>query len=156
MRGVVASALAVLTLALAGCSGAVEVDSPDVDARTRAACARFLDQVPEKVGDQARRKTEPASAPAAAWGDPPIVVTCGVDLPDDFDAFALCQEVNGVGWYIPEEASNDQGSDVQMTTIGYRPTVRIDLPAEYRPPAAVLAEISDVVKQTLVRTKRCV
>jgi hypothetical protein len=156
MRGVVVSALAALTLALAGCSGAVEVDSPDVDERTRAACARFLDQVPEKVGGQARRRTEPASAPAAAWGDPPIVVTCGVDMPDDFDAFSLCQEVNGVGWFIPEEADDDPDADVAMTTIGYRPTVRIDLPADYRPPADVLVEVSDVVKATLVRTKRCV
>ena len=153
MRGVVASALAVLPLA--ACSGAVDVDSPDIGDRTRAACARFLDNVPEKVDDQERRKVEPDDAPAAAWGDPAIVVTCGVDMPDDFDRFSACEEVNGVGWYIPEEASLDQDADVQMTTIGFQPPVRIDLPSEYRPPAAVLVEISDVVKATLRQTRGC-
>ena len=153
MRGVVVSALAILTLA--ACSGAVDVDSPDIDARTRAACARFLDKVPEKVGDQERRKVEPDDAPAAAWGDPAIVVTCGVGMPKDFDRFSPCQEVNGIGWYIPDEALYDEVSDVQMTTIGIEPAVRIDLPAEYRPPAAVLVEVSDVVKETLTQTRRC-
>ena len=59
------------------------------------------------------------------------------------------QQVQGVAVRL------DQDADVQMTTIGFQPPVRIDLPAEYRPPAAVLVEISDVVKATLQQTRRC-
>ena len=152
-RGVVACALLALA---AGCTGSVEIDSPHVDASTRAACARFLEAVPEKVSGEVQRKTDPPDALGAAWGDPPIVVTCGVQMPDDFDAFSPCEEVNGVGWYSPDEDVADPTSDVTMTTIGFEPVVRIELPGEYRPPADVLVEIGAAVRTTLTRTKRCV
>ena len=44
-----------------------------------------------------------ASATAAAWGDPAIVLRCGVGEPASFDQFSTCQIVNGVAWYIPDE-----------------------------------------------------
>jgi hypothetical protein len=143
-------------LATAACGGSVEIDSPDVDARTRAACAQFLDALPETVAGQRQRETEPRDALGAAYGDPPIVITCGVDMPEGFDAFSTCQEVDGVGWYIPEDAADDQSADVEMTTIGFSPIVRIDLPADYRPPADALVEVGAAVRGTLERTDRCV
>ena len=153
-RGVVTSGVALL---LAGCSGAVQIDSPEVDAETRSACARFLDVVPEKVSDERQRRTEPNDALGAAWGDPPIVVTCGVDMPDDFDAFSSCEEVDGVGWFIPESAYTETGDDVSITTIGWSPTVRVDLPAEHRTDSnAVLVEIGKAVKKALTQTRPCV
>ena len=156
-RGVVMSGLAaLLALPLAGCTGSVEIDSPDVDVETRSACARFLDVVPEKVSDERQRSTEPDDALGAAWGDPPIVVTCGVDMPEDFDAFSACEEVDGVGWFIPESAYTETDEDVSITTIGWSPAVRIDLPPEYRPPDDVLVEIGAAVKSTLTQTKPCV
>ena len=156
MSGLLVLLTVLLALPLAGCSGAVEIDSPDVDVETRSACARFLDVVPEKVSDERQRNTEPDDALGAAWGDPPIVVTCGVDMPEDFDAFSACEEVDGVGWFIPETAYTETDEDVSITTIGWSPAVRIDLPAEYRPPADVLVEIGAAVKKTLTQTKPCV
>jgi hypothetical protein len=152
-RGVVVSALALLA---AGCGGAVEIDSPTVDARARAACARFLDAVPERVADQRRRETEPDDALGAAWGDPPIVVTCGVDMPDDFDGFSPCEEVNGVGWYIPETAYTQPDSEVTMTTIGFAPVIQIGLPPDYRSDSnGVLVEIGAAVRKTLTQVESC-
>jgi hypothetical protein len=147
------SGLAVL---LSSCTGTVEIDSPHVDARTRSACARFLDVVPEKVADERQRKTDPNDALGAAWGDPPIVVTCGVDMPDDFDRFSPCEEVDGVGWFIPESAYTRPDEVVSITTIGWSPAVRIDVPPEYRPPADVLVEIGAAVKKSLTQTRPCV
>ncbi|MET1060794.1 MAG: DUF3515 domain-containing protein [Nocardioides sp.] len=152
-RGVVMSGLALL---VSSCTGAVEIDSPDVDAETRSACARFLDVVPEKVSGERQRQTEPNDALGAAWGDPPIVVTCGVDMPEDFDEFSPCEEVDGVGWFIPEEAYTHPDDIVSITTIGWSPAVRIEVPAEYRPPADVLVEIGAAVKKSLTRTRPCV
>ena len=50
---------------------------------------------------------------------------------------------------IPENAGGGGGFG------GGRQPNPEDLPAEYRPPAAVLVEISDVVKATLRQTRRC-
>ena len=156
-RGVVMCGVAVvLSGLLAGCTGSVEIDSPDVGARTRSACARFLDVVPEKVSGERQRRTEPNDALGAAWGDPPIVVTCGVEMPTEFDEFSPCEEVDGVGWFIPESAYTEPDEDVSITTIGWSPTVRIDVPPEYRPPADVLVEIGAAVKKALTQTKPCV
>ena len=156
-RGVVmCGAAVVLSGLLAGCTGSVEIDSPDVGARTRSACARFLDVVPEKVSGERQRRTEPNDALGAAWGDPPIVVTCGVKMPTEFDEFSPCEEVDGVGWFIPESAYTEPDEDVSITTIGWSPAVRIDLPPDYRPPADVLVEIGAAVKKALTQTKPCV
>src|SRR3546814_13080570 len=44
----------------------------------------------------------------AAWGDPAIVLTCGVGVPDGFDEFSACTEVSGVGWFVPPEQESSE------------------------------------------------
>ncbi len=83
--------------------------------------------------------------------------TCGVSLPADFDKFATCEEADGVGWFVPQDQSEDQSSDVTFTAAGYRPIVEVRLPASYRPEgaAAVIAELAGPVKDTLRLVNRC-
>ena len=72
-RGVVMSGLAalLLALALAGCTGPVEIDSPDVDVETRSACARFLDALPEKVSDERAAQSPSRTTRSAPPGETP-------------------------------------------------------------------------------------
>lgn len=155
MRGAVACAL--LLPFLAGCSGVVEIDSPDVDATTEASCRDFLDALPSKLSGQESVEVSPDDALGRAWGDPAIVVTCGVDMPDDFNKFSACWETDGVGWYAPDEQVEDARADVTLTTIDYSPIVRIELPGVHRPPDGVTVDVGAAVKKTLEKTgKPCV
>lgn len=148
--------LGALLALLCACSSAVEVDAPDLSSEERAACDAFLAALPDALDGLAERDDlSPADAPARAWGDPAVVVTCGVDMPDDFDEFSSCEEVNGVGWYGEPDALTDQESDLELTTIGFTPNVRLEVPAERRPPVGPWVDVSNAVKQTLERTSRC-
>ena len=158
VRDVGAVACLVLLAALVtGCgSSKVEVDSPDLSGADAKACAKLVDALPSAVSDELRRPVEPEDAYGAAWGDPAIVLRCGVPMPDGFDRFATCQVANGVGWFLPESQIEDQGADVVLTTIGFEQNVELKLPARYRPPAAALVDVADAVKQSIREIEPCV
>ncbi|KRF17826.1 hypothetical protein ASG90_05675 [Nocardioides sp. Soil797] len=135
----------------------MEIDSPDVDDATEASCRSFLDALPSELADQGSVEISPDDALGAAWGDPAIVVTCGVPMPEEFDRFSACWETDGVGWFVPDDQIEDPRADVTLTTIGYSPNVQIRLPGELRPPDAVTVEVGAAVKKILEKSgKGCV
>jgi hypothetical protein len=149
---------------LAGCAGGgsgagedVSIDSPAPDAGDRAACARILAALPDSLAGEGRRTVTPRDAPGAAWGDPAMVLTCGVDRPAEFDEFATCVEANGVDWFVPAEQVEDDSLDVTFSTAGYRPVVQLNVPAEYRPEggAAALAELAKPLRKRLETVQPC-
>jgi hypothetical protein len=152
--------VAVLGLVLlAGCdSDPVPIPATTPAAADRARCEDLLDVLPDEVSDQSRESISPVDALGAAWGDPAIVLACGGSwaLP----ATATCSEANGVGWWIPEDEIDDRShpdelGDVTMTTIGWTPAVQVRIPADYRPPAATMIDLSAAIKETLERTGDC-
>jgi hypothetical protein len=157
-RGVVACALGALLLT--GCSaGPVEIDSPELSARDEAACRELVADLPDTVAGQQARETSPPDAVVAAWGDPAIVLTCGVDQPSDFTDTSTCVQADGVGWYVPDAVllSDDESLDVTMTAVGYRPRVQVVLPGDYRPEgfAAAAATLGRIVDRDLEKVARC-
>ncbi|MDQ3615291.1 MAG: DUF3515 domain-containing protein [Actinomycetota bacterium] len=124
--------------------------------RDARACARLIEALPDAVSDQQRQDIEPAEAYGAAWGDPAIVLRCGVDPPEGFDEFATCQRANGVDWFVPEAQIEDQGADVVMTTVGFEQSVEVAVPAEYRPPAVAMVDLAGAIKRSIRQTKPCV
>ena len=93
----------------------------------------------------------------AAWGDPAIVLTCGVGVPAEFDEFSACTEASGVGWFVPPEQEDDQGSDVLLTAVSYSPRVSLFVPADRRgaPSADALATLADPVREHLTLVDEC-
>ncbi|GAA1574841.1 hypothetical protein GCM10009789_30360 [Kribbella sancticallisti] len=92
--------------------------------------------------DAERRETEPPSPLTAAYGDPPVEVTCGVAPPAGMaEAQSQCFEVNGVGWFAKEV-----GNGVIFTTIGRKVYLEIAVPVKYKPEANALTDVSDAVK----------
>jgi hypothetical protein len=157
-RGVVAC-----TALLAGvaCSpdeatGPVGIDSPDLTGAARTACRALVDVLPDELGGQERREVEPDDALGAAWGDPAIEVTCGIGRPEGFTKFSGCDEVNGVGWYAPEDQVADGSADLTLSTIGFQPRVGLRIPASYRPPNNVLVQLAEPIKKHLTQVKPCV
>jgi Protein of unknown function (DUF3515) len=157
MRGVVACAALLLA---SGCStGPVEIDSPSVTGAEKTACRQLVSDLPASVAGQDARDISPGDALGAAWGDPAIVLTCGVGTPEDFDRFSTCMQADGVGWYVPdaELLDEDQSSDITMTAVGYRPRVQVVVPGTYRPEgvAAAMSALGRTVGQDLRLVERC-
>jgi hypothetical protein len=140
-----------------GGSGAVRIDSPAPDGGDRAACERLIAALPDSLADERRRPVTPPTALGAAWGDPAIVLSCGVERPAEFDEFATCVEANGLDWFVPAEQVEDDSLDVTFSTAGYRPIVQLAVPAEYRPEggAAALAELAKPLRGRLETVQPC-
>ena len=145
-------------LLLSGCGGGtVTIEAPSMSGPERETCEHLVAALPDEVADLERRETEPADAPGAAWGEPAIVLTCGVGRPADYDPVNGCTTVNGVDWYVPTEQLDANGDrDLTMTTIERDVAVEVVMPGEHWPPATTLADLSGVVAEHTRRTGRCV
>jgi len=143
--GVSRSAAAVVALLLlAGCSpGPAPVPVPSPGPEVAAACADLVKALPAKVLDAERRETSPKSPLTAAYGDPPIEMTCGVAPPAGMaEAQSQCFEVNGVGWF----AKQVQNGFI-FTTIGRALYFEVAVPSKYAPEANALTDVSDAVQK---------
>lgn len=148
-----------VVVTLTGCSGGpVDIATPDLGDADRSVCEAFSAALPGSLAGEPRRESDPADALGAAYGDPAIVVRCGVGAPEGFDqASSSCEVANGVGWYVAPEEFDDQSADVTLSAAGYRPVVEVRLPGEYRPegPAAAIAELAAAVDEHLTLVENC-
>jgi hypothetical protein len=122
-----------------------------------AVCQRVTNALPSHLGGQSRRKTQPAEALGGAWGDPALVVQCGVGPPPELTRTSQCTVVNGVGWFLPPEQDANRSVDAVLSTVGYRPVLQLTVPAQDRGPilAAAEVELAPIVKQYLTPTHGC-
>ncbi|WP_167305972.1 DUF3515 domain-containing protein [Nocardioides euryhalodurans] len=147
-----------LTAAVAGCgTDPVAITGPDLDEADSRACRALVDDLPDALGDRERVEVTPADALGAAWGEPAIVLTCGVDEPGGITRTAVCQEVNGIGWFVPDAALEDESLDATLTAVGHRPRVQVSVPAEQRPEgvAAALAGVAGAVEEHTELVRPC-
>ncbi len=126
-------------LLLVGCAGPVPVDEPAPDPADRATCDAVLAALPDQVLESTTRPTRPGAL-SRAWGDPAIVLRCGVPAPPGLTATSECLEVNGVGWFR-EQA---EGGTL-FTTIGRAVFVEVGVPAGYAPEVDVLVDLAAAV-----------
>ncbi len=146
--------MAAALLVLGACGGGpVEVTASAPRPEDADACRRLVSDLPGQVADQPSREVSEPSY-AAAWGDPAIVLVCGVPTPPGFDEVAVCTTVDGVDWFIPDE-DLVPGRDLTMTTVNRSVHVEVRLPASLAPPAATLADLAEAVQQGSQRTGRC-
>jgi Protein of unknown function (DUF3515) len=132
-------------LLVTGCGlGAVDVDPHDTEPGSAPACARLVDALPEVVADAVRRDVQPSSANVAAWGDPPVVLRCGVPLPAEYRPDAQLLDVEGVGWFPVA----GQGGTF-FTATDRVPHVEVAVPDDYAPEAVVLADLAAAVKSAI-------
>ena len=149
-----------LVVVLTGCdsgNGPVAVPTTTVSSQVASTCRTFLRSLPASVNDETARTVTPAGALGRAWGDPAIILTCGVPPAAGLAAGASCLRADGVDWYLAPEEVADSKADVDITTVGRSPRVRLHLPAAYRPVglASSLADLSADVKAHLQRVDGC-
>ncbi|MEN8650673.1 DUF3515 domain-containing protein [Streptomyces sp. 21So2-11] len=140
---------AVLLLAIAGCSltdDAVAIPVPTLSAEAAEVCRALHQELPGSVDGQDSRPADPGSDFTAAWGDPAIVLRCGVPRPEKMgDPQAQGVDADGVNWlHEPQE----NGS--QRFTSTYREAyVEITFPAKYAHDITPLAAFAGPVKKTV-------
>jgi hypothetical protein len=145
------SAAAVGALSLAGCSaGPVDVVDPEPTGAAASECRAFLRAMPEELVDEERRDVSPDGATAAAWGDPAIVVRCGVDEPGALTPSSRCDVINDVGWFAEE-----LDSELRFTTIGRSVHLEVTVPDDYSPAADVLVKLAEAVTTTTTELHPC-
>ena len=129
-----------LTLGLvAGCTGAVAVGDPTPTGIAAQVCTDLTADLPAQVLDQDRRQVDPGRF-AAAWGQPAIVLRCGVSPPPGLTPSSECLEVNGVGWFA-EQATGG----MIFTTIGRPALVELSVPTAYAPEPGALVDLAETV-----------
>lgn len=143
-----------------GCSedpGSVRADAPTPPpGKAESACRALREALPAKVMDDGRRNVSPKSQWTAAWGDPAIVLRCGVGLPasmrvvdpDKVGSEPMDSvEVNGVTWAFARSAEG-----VRFTTVYREANVEVTVPKKFGEPAAPLVDVADAVTRTVPTT----
>lgn len=139
-------------LTAGGCSGAVSV--PPAPDAADPACAQVVAAAPEEVLDASRRETTAQSA--LAWGEPPVVLRCGVTPLPPTDEPCLGVETEGVevDWV---RVDGDEGT-ATFTTYGRVPSLEVVVPAELTAdpaqPLAVLGALAPAA-EVVPATREC-
>lgn len=105
----------VLAAGLAGCSTTVHLE-PAEDANDPA-CANVSVLLPDTVGGYERVWTDAQAT--GAWGDPTVVLRCGVEPPAPSDL--VCTTLGGVDWLVLEQEDERQ----RLVTYGREPAIEV-------------------------------
>ena len=122
----------------------ITVSAPPSDAAASAPCTKVLQQLPTSLSGLASRPALSTSPFVAAWGDPPIVLRCGVPRPSGLvpgsDAFTT--GVDGVFYWVVH-----QKKDTVFTVIDRAAYIEVTVPITYA--GGPLAPIADAVAKAL-------
>jgi len=142
--------LAVMLVALvSACGRQVAVDPPEPDsAYAGQQCDALVRGLPQTVDGAGRRPTTPNAPSTAAWGEPPIVLRCGVQMPASFSPTSTVVEVAGITWF-PEELT----AGVLFTAVDWPSTsqpvfIEVAIPDRYESPAAIITDIGITLQST--------
>ncbi|MDA0562820.1 DUF3515 domain-containing protein [Streptomonospora sp. S1-112] len=144
MRRAAATLAALTALAAAsGCaSGTVRLPAPSPAPEARDVCRDLVERLPDTLFEQPRAELDPATPYAAAWGDPPIALRCGVARPAALAPDSELMVVEEVAW-LPEPP----GEPTLYTAVGREVYVEMTLPASYGAPAQGLVRVSELIAE---------
>jgi hypothetical protein len=149
-----------LLIAVAGCSSADDsatVAVPSPDAKTAPVCRELHRALPRKLDGRSRNDPGPRSAYTAGWGNPAIILRCGVVRPPKMidpkvaeggDPDAVAGGVDGVDWLMEKQGDGTW----RFTTAGRVAYVQISLPegmSAQEEGTAVLTQIAADVKKAI-------
>ena len=125
----------------------VEVDTPDVTPAAELACPVLMAQLPLELAGEPSRMVDSDSLFAYAWGDPAVVMVCGVAPAAGYVVGAATIVISGVEWFV-----DTSDPDVVVWT-----TVDRLVPVEVRVPAstdsATVTALCPVIATTLPYTE---
>ncbi|SDB99416.1 Protein of unknown function [Geodermatophilus telluris] len=119
----------------------VEVPAPTPEAD--ANCPQLLQALPLDLLGEPARLVDSDTPYAAAWGDPPVVLVCGVPQPEGLVPGEGLFTINGVTWFVDQ---SDPGATV-WTAVDRAVYVEVSLPPDVD--SAPVTALSDVLAATL-------
>jgi hypothetical protein len=120
------------------CSSSLDVEP--ADGTGTQFCTELGAILPVSLGGTLLRDTRPSSPGTKAWGDPAIVLRCGVAPPKSYSAASQLLTVNDVNWY-PEELE----AGVRFTSMETSELVEVSIPMAYETTADILTELSSAI-----------
>lgn len=132
----------------------VQMAAPKLAARPAEVCLAVTSQLPNTVRDLAARKVSAGPEQNAAYGEPPLTVTCGVAQPVMCTSLEQTgsgcvpmdtelMNMNRVCWY-----ADAQAAATTFTTMDREIAVQVTVPQQYAQAAQWANEFSDVVVET--------
>jgi hypothetical protein len=76
------------------------LDTPPVTPEAEAACPALMANLPLELAGEPSRRVQSDSSYVYAWGDPAVVLTCGVDRPAGWTVGVSAMQINGVQWHV--------------------------------------------------------
>jgi hypothetical protein len=126
----------------------VSVSAPPESAGASRYCPRLLAAVPLTLADLPARPVDSSSPFVAAWGEPAVLLRCGVSRPRRFVVGVQTIVVNGVTWY-PEPT----GNRTVWTAVDRPVYVELSVPTGYAsgPVAALSTEVARTLAASPIR-----
>jgi hypothetical protein len=122
---------------------AVPVPAPPESPAAQRSCPGLIAALPVRLGDLAGRPVQSASAAVLAWGEPPVVLRCGVPRPAAFAPAAPdVVGVNGVTWFV-----QPRGERTVWTVVDRAVYVEASVPSGYA--SGPIPPLSDAVTAAL-------
>jgi hypothetical protein len=119
------------------------VQVPPVTPEAEANCPGLMGNLPLTLTGEQSRPVDSDTPFAYAWGDPAVVLVCGVDRPAGFVATAGLIQINGVQWYV-----DDSDPDTVVWTAVDRPVyVQVSIPSSVD--SGPVAALSPIIGATL-------
>jgi hypothetical protein len=88
---------------------------------------------------------EPASPLTHAWGDPPIVLRCGVPVPAGYsEASVQTADVDGVQWF--QQVSP---TIVRWTAVRHGANIELSVPTSYAAQGGLLVELGAAIRPSI-------
>jgi hypothetical protein len=101
------------------------VKVPPVTPEADASCPALMKTLPLELSGEQSRRVKSDSPFAYAWGDPAVVLICGVDRPAGYVVGVSSIQINGVQFYVD---TTDPDTTV-WTTVDRPVYVQISLPS---------------------------
>ena len=76
------------------------VEVPPVTPDADASCPALMGQLPLELAGEQSRPVDSDSPSAYAWGEPPVVLVCGVERPAALEPTSPLIQISGVNWLV--------------------------------------------------------
>ena len=119
------------------------VEVPPATPEADANCPALMGALPLDLLEEPGRMVQSDTPYAAAWGDPPVVLVCGVPQPEGLVAGEGLFTINGVTWFVDQ---SDPDATV-WTAVDRVVLVEVSLPPDVD--SAPVTALSGVIADTL-------
>jgi hypothetical protein len=128
----------------------VTMSAPPLAGAAILTCRAFVAALPDTVRKLPRRPVSNGVEQNAAYGEPPITVSCGVPAPSVAPT-ATVYAVSGVCWYA--QRATGGAKDTTWTTVDRTVPISVTVPGNYDSPGQWASEFNDTIISSVPSSK---